>query len=188
MLLGNFHPCLPQGGCYDNVKFSLAVDSSIQPKYYKSRPVHYAFNPQVDVALDQLLACNIIEPVTYLDWAAAIVPVVKRDGTIRICGDYRLTANRAVQLGTYPIPKLEDLFSALSGGQIFTKLDMSQAYNQLCLDDASKKFTVINTHRGLFAYNRLCFEISSAPGIFQRAMEQYSDHWFFKPGTFSSLT
>ena len=71
----------------------------------------------------------------------------------------------------YPIPKIEDLFSKLSGGQMFTKLDLSQAYQQVRLDAASKEFVVINTHRGLFRYNRLPFGVSSAPGIFQRMME-----------------
>ena len=50
-------------------------------------------------------------------------------------------------------------------------LDMSQAYHQIRLDDDSKKFVVVNTHKGLFCYNRLPFGVSSAPGIFQRVME-----------------
>ena len=54
---------------------------------------------------------------------------------------------------------------------MFTKLDLSQAYQQVRLDAASKEFVVINTHRGLFRYNRLPFGVSSAPGIFQRMME-----------------
>ena len=49
---------------------------------------------------------------------------------------------------------------------------MSQAYAQLCLDEQSQQYTVINTHQGLFKYKRLSFGISSAPGIFQRAMEE----------------
>ena len=48
---------------------------------------------------------------------------------------------------------------------------MSQSYQQICLDDKSKKYVVINTSKGLFQYNRLPFGISSAPGIFQRVME-----------------
>ena len=48
---------------------------------------------------------------------------------------------------------------------------MSQAYQQMTLDEESRKFTTINTHKGLFQYNRLPFTISSAPGIFQRTME-----------------
>ena len=66
-----------------------------------------------------------------------------------MCGDYKLTANKVIKLDTYPIPKPEDLFSSLA-----------------------KDLTVINTHRRLFRYNRLCFGISSAPDIFQRSMEQ----------------
>ena len=89
-----------------------------------------------------------------------------------MCGDYKLTANKVIKLDTYPIPKPEDLFRSLAGGKIFSKLDMSQAYCRLKLAESAKDLTIINTHRGLFRYNRLCFGISSAPGIFQRSMEQ----------------
>ena len=65
----------------------------------------------------------------------------------------------------------EDLFAKLAGGKTFTQLDMSQAYQQLLLDDQSKNYMVVNTHRGLFRYNRLPFGVSSAPGIFQHTME-----------------
>ena len=54
---------------------------------------------------------------------------------------------------------------------MFTQLDMSQAYQQLPLDEKSKSYVVVNTHRGLFRYNRLPYGVSSAPGIFQRTME-----------------
>ena len=82
-----------------------------------------------------------------------------------------MTVNRVSKLDKYPIPKIEDLFAQLSGGKRYTKLDMSQAYQQIVLDKDSRKFVVVNTHRGLFQYNRLPFGVSSAPGIFQRTME-----------------
>ena len=66
---------------------------------------------------------------------------------------------------------MEDLFAALAGGKYFTKLDMSQAYLQLQLDEDSKQFVTVNTHRGLFQYNRLPFGVSAAPAIFQCCME-----------------
>ena len=59
----------------------------------------------------------------------------------------------------------------MSGGTKFIKLDLSQAYQQVRLDEESKKYVVINTHKGLLQYNRLPFGVSSAPGIFQRVME-----------------
>ena len=74
-------------------------------------------------------------------------------------------------LDKYPIPKVVDLFSTLAGGKVFSKIDLSQAYQQLPLADKSKQYVVINTHKGLFRYTRLPFGVSSAPGIFQRVME-----------------
>ena len=67
--------------------------------------------------------------------------------------------------------KTEDLFAVLGGGEQFSKHDLSQAYQQLELNEDSKKYTTINTHKGLFQYNRLPFGIASAPGIFQRTTE-----------------
>ena len=100
------------------------------------------------------------------------MPVLKRDkNSVHICGDYSVTVNKASKLECYPIPKLDDLLAALAGGIIYTKLDMSQAYQQIELDELSKKYVVINTHKGLFQYNRLPFGVSSAPAIFQRVME-----------------
>lgn len=94
------------------------------------------------------------------------VPVAKPNGNVRICGDYKLTVNQVSKLDNYPIPKTEDLLATLGGGEKLTKLDMSQAYQQMTLDEESRKFTTINTHKGLFQYNRLPFGVSSAPGIF----------------------
>ena len=61
--------------------------------------------------------------------------------------------------------------ATIGGGEKFTKLDKSQAYQQMTLEEESRKFTTINTYKGLFQYNRLPFGVSSGPGIFQGAME-----------------
>ena len=74
-------------------------------------------------------------------------------------------------MDTYPLPRVEELFSALSGGKKFSKLDMSQAYLQLELENDSKQYVTVSTLKGLFQYNRLPFGVSSAPSIFQRYME-----------------
>ena len=60
----------------------------------------------------------------------------------------------------------------MSGGKNFTKLDLSQAYQQLCLDDASKRLVTVNTHKGLYELQRLPYGIASAPAIFQKMMDQ----------------
>ena len=127
---------------------------------------------KVEEELTRLVAEGILEPVTFSDWAAPIVAIWKSDKqSVRICGDYKMSVNPVSKLDRYPIPRVEDLFSTLSGGESFSKIDLSQAYNQVLLDEDSKQYTVINTHKGLFRYNRLSFGINSAPGIFQRVME-----------------
>ena len=158
-------------GTYKGLEVSLEVDEAVSPKFYKARNVPYAMRSKVDVELDRLLAQNIIEPVAHCSWAAPIVPVLKSDGTVRICGDYRLTVNQVSKVNAYPVPRIDDLFATLGGGKIFSKLDMKSAYNQLLLNPESRPLTTINTQRGLFQYNRLCFGVASAPGIFQRTIE-----------------
>ena len=82
-----------------------------------------------------------------------------------------MTINVVSKLDRCPIPKIEDLLATLSGGRSYTKLDLKQEYQQLLLDEESKQFMVINTHKGLFRYNCLPYGISLAPGIFQRTMD-----------------
>ena len=71
--------------------------------------------------------------------------IVKTDGSIPLCGDYKVTINPALIPNTYPLPRVDDLFNALFGSKVFTKLDLSHAYFQVPLDDPSKKYTTINT-------------------------------------------
>ena len=106
-----------------------------------------------------------------LSCAAPIVPVVKSNGNIRICGDFRTTVNLATKTENYPIPKIEDIYSTLSGGSVFSKLDCSNAYLQYPLHPESRKYTTINTSLGLMRYTRLPFGVSSAPAIYQRVMD-----------------
>ena len=110
---------------------------------------------------------NVLEQTTPLEG----IPVMKKNNTVRLCGDYKLTANKALLTECYPLPRVDDLVTALAGGKYFTKLDMSNAYLQLPVDESFKEYFVINTHKGLFQYNRLPFGISSAPAIFQRCMD-----------------
>ena len=94
-----------------------------------------------------------MEPVQSSEWATPIVPVLKPDSTVRICGDYN------------------DLYTKLAGGKTFSELDLSHAYEQMLLDEESKQYVTINTHKGLFQYNRLPYGVASAPGIFQRTID-----------------
>jgi len=83
----------------------LYVDGSITPRFCKARSVPYAMRQKVDDELQRLQKEGIIEPVQFAEWAAPIVPILKADKkSVRICGDYKLTVNRACKLDHYPIP------------------------------------------------------------------------------------
>ena len=60
----------------------------------------------------------------------------------------------------------------MHGGEKFTKLDLSEAYLQIELEEESKQYLVINTHQGLYQFNRLPYGVASAPAIFQQIVEQ----------------
>ncbi len=83
------------------------------PRFFKARPVPFAMAPKVEEELDRLIKTNVIKPVVCSDWAAPIFPVLKSDGKIRICRDNKLTANQAIKLNPYPLPRIEDLYAKL---------------------------------------------------------------------------
>ena len=114
---------------------------------------------------------GILKKVECSDWAAPIVPAMKADGSVRICGDFKVTVNPYLDIPEYPFPTSEELFTKLNGGEKFSKLDLSQAYNQIVLEEESRKYVTINTHQGMYQYTRLPFGIASAPAIFQRTMD-----------------
>ena len=135
----------PSLGSLKGSKVKIHVKDNAQPRFHKARSVPYILRAMVEEELDNLQKENVISPIQFSEWAAPIVAVVKRSGGIRICGDYKLTINQASHVETYSLPKVEDLFGGLAGGQTFTKLDLAQAYLQLHIDDESKKYFTINT-------------------------------------------
>ena len=72
--------------------------------------------------------------------------VLKRNGSIRICGDFKISVNHVLISNPYLLPNAEDLFATLVGGEIFSKLDLSNAYQQLELTEESQIYLTINTH------------------------------------------
>jgi hypothetical protein len=152
-------------------KASFLVKPDANPKFFKPRPVPFAIREAVGAQLNKLEEDGVLEKVTHSSWAAPVVVVPKKDGHYRLCGDYKVTINKALDVDQYPLPKPEEIFTTLAGGQKFSKLDLSQAYQQLPLSDDAKKYTTINTHQGLYQYTRLPFGIASAPAIFQKTMD-----------------
>ena len=147
------------------------IRSDVPPKFCRARSVPFAIKSAIETELERLESSGILKKVDHSEWAAPIVAVPKKDGKLRICGDYKVTVNQALDVDQYPLPKPENLFVTLAGGNKFTKLDLSQAYQQLPLEEESRKYVTINTHKGLYQYTRLPFGIASAPAMFQKMMD-----------------
>ena len=92
----------------------IDVNPQAQPRFSKARPVPFALKHKVEAELDRLQKEGIVEAMQSAEWAAPIVPVVKSDGSVCICGDYRLTVNQASRFDSYPLPKVNELFATLA--------------------------------------------------------------------------
>nr|XP_061795480.1 uncharacterized protein K02A2.6-like [Nerophis lumbriciformis] len=159
-------------GSMKDITVKLHIKPGSKPVFMKARTVPYAIRDKVEADLDALVKSGVLEPVTTSEWATPIVPVPKKNGGIRTCGDFKVTLNPVLCVEQYPLPLIDDLFAGLSGGQKFSKIDLNQAYLQMHVDEESREWLTINTHKGLFRYCRLPFGITSAPALFQRAMDQ----------------
>nr|XP_047132680.1 uncharacterized protein K02A2.6-like [Hydra vulgaris] len=159
------------------INFCDKVDSKVKtlvekyPEVFSDR-----LGTRIEQELDRLEDQGVWRKVQYSKWAAPIVPVLKNSkdptGPLRICGDYKITVNQAAPVDNYPIPNITDQLATIAGGERYTKLDLSQAYQQLELDETSREFLTINTHQGLYQPTRLQFGVHSATGIFQREMDR----------------
>ncbi|UYV78913.1 hypothetical protein LAZ67_17000246 [Cordylochernes scorpioides] len=81
----------------------------MKPRFLKLRPIPYALKEKISRELDRLVKAGILKPVRHSEWAAPIVPVLMSDRTIRICGDFKITANQAIKVDQYPLHKAEDI-------------------------------------------------------------------------------
>ena len=172
-VLDEFPSLFEEGlGKIEGKEATIHLTKGAVTKCMSARPLPYAMKAKVDVELDHLIEEGILEPVEFSEWASPVVIVQKKDDSIHLCADFKVTLNQHIEPNIHPIPNPTDLLSSLSGSTVFSKLDLSQAYAQLPLSDESQKLCVISTHRGLFKFTRLPFGISSAPAIWQKTIEQ----------------
>ncbi|XP_077522693.1 uncharacterized protein LOC144133464 [Amblyomma americanum] len=160
-------------GAIRNYEAKLVLQPKCTPVFCKPRPVPFALREAVEKELSDLEKKGVIERVTQSEWATPLVVVPKKEGDkLRLCGDFKITLNPVLKTDHYPLPLPEDLFTAVCEGKVFCVLDFSSAYQQVMLSPESKAIVTVNTHRGLYRYNRLPYGIASAPALFQSLMDK----------------
>ncbi|KAL7841777.1 hypothetical protein SRHO_G00254680 [Serrasalmus rhombeus] len=145
----------------------LLDDVPVRQRYRRIPPSDY---DAVKAHIRQLLDSQVIRE-SCSPYASPIVLVKKKDGSLRMCVDYR-QLNSKTRKDAFPLPRIEESLDALSGAQWFTTMDLASGYNQIPVTEADRPKTAFCTPFGLFEFNRMPFGLCNAPGTFQRLMER----------------
>ena len=112
----------PGIGKLEGITAILYLEDNVQPKFFKARPLPYSLRTKVEEKHQRLEKEGVMKSVSHSKWASPVVPVVKKNGQCRLCGDYKLTINPVMKVDQYPLPHIKDVFaSSLAGGQKFSK-------------------------------------------------------------------
>ena len=104
-LISKYHEVFQEDlGKLKNVAAKIHVDPRAFPIFCRARPVPYSLRHNVEEELDRLEKEGIIQSIQFSEWASPIVPVMKSNGSLRICGDYKSTVNKVSKLDSYPLP------------------------------------------------------------------------------------
>ena len=121
--------------------------------------------------LDRLEKAGILSKVISSEWVAPTVYVRKKFNQFSICADFSTDLNAVLKDYHYPLSTPEEVFNKLNDGVVFSKVDLSDAYLQIPVEEECSKLQCINTHRGLYKFERLDFVVKVASAIFQQVID-----------------
>jgi len=156
--------------------YSIKLEENANPySLYTPRNVVIPMREKVKQKLDCMERHGVISRVTEpTPWCAGMVVVPKRNGSVRICVDFKIL-NESVLREAHPIPKVDNTLAHLAGATVFSKLDTNSGFWQIPLAKTSRPLTTFITPYGRYLFNKLPFGISCVPELFQLRMNKILD-------------
>uniref|UniRef100_A0A8C1XCE3 Gypsy retrotransposon integrase-like protein 1 n=1 Tax=Cyprinus carpio TaxID=7962 RepID=A0A8C1XCE3_CYPCA len=142
-------------------------DTPVRQRYRRIPPSEYEV---VKAHINMLLEAKVIRE-SCSPYASPIVLVKKKDGSLRMCVDYR-QLNARTRKDAFPLPRIEESLDSLTGARWFSTMDLASGYNQVPVSEQDRPKTAFCTPFGLFEWNRMPFGLCNAPSTFQRLMQR----------------
>ncbi|KAA0037901.1 pol protein [Cucumis melo var. makuwa] len=152
------------------VEFAIELEPGTVPisrTPYRMAPAELK---ELKVQLQELLDKGFIRP-SVSPWGAPVLFVKKKDGSMRLCIDYR-ELNKVTVKNKYPLPRIDDLFDQLQGATVFSKIDLRSGYHQLRIKDEDVPKTAFRSRYGHYEFIVISFGLTNAPAVFMDLMNR----------------
>ncbi|KAL0534284.1 hypothetical protein IC582_028573 [Cucumis melo] len=152
------------------VEFAIELEPGTVPisrAPYRMAPAELK---ELKVQLQELLDKGFIRP-SVSPWGAPVLFVKKKDGSMRLCIDYR-ELNKVTVKNRYPLPRIDDLFDQLQGATVFSKIDLRSGYHQLRIKDEDVPKTTFRSRYGHYEFIVMSFGLTNAPVVFMDLMNR----------------
>jgi len=150
------------------IDMSIDLKPGAEPPFQPPRPMSAPMLDELRKQLTKLQDAGFIEP-SNAPYGAPVLFVRKKDGSLRMCMDYR-ALNRITIRNRYPLPRIEELLDRLKSATIFSKIDLRSGYHQLRIKPADTDKTTFVTRYGSFKFLVMPFGLTNAPSVFMQMM------------------
>ena len=149
------------------LKHTIPLETNKAIKQHPYR-MEYAKREESQRQIQGMLENHLIRP-SHSPWTSPVVMVKKKDGTFRLCVDYR-QLNAATVKDTYPLPRIDEMLDKLHKAKFFTTMDLQSGFWQIEIEEEDRYKTAFSTGEGLYEFNVLPFGLTGSPPTFQRCM------------------
>ena len=161
------------------VEFTIDLIPGTEPISIPPYRMSHTELRELKAQLEELLSKGFIRP-SISPWGALVLFVKKKDGSLRLCIDYR-QLNRVTIHNQYPLPRIDELFDQLQGSRGYSKIDLRSGYHQLKVQEGDVPKTAFRTHYGHYEFLVMPFGLTNAPAAFMdfmnRVFQSYLDRF-----------